>query len=226
MVADSDPSDELPLAARVVAQRATESAQPPEIPAPPTQPPPDTPPIPEAPPTINKKKPTHSKKKGRNQYTKDRDHDHEDSPARSISRDVSRNADERGTHTKTTSHETTGKHSKARGATSKITMTDMKRRVNGILEFITRKQVELANDPLSDLMLSPSSTGTRDDSQPTTKHNGDSSNMKPGGATPTMNGVVGAGPTDSLSIFKDMSCVEMMDSLTRDLMKWQQEYIH
>lgn len=218
----------MPLAARAVPHRATESAQPPELPpAPPTQPLPDTPPIPEAPPAANKKKPTHSKKKGRNQYTKDRDHDHEDSPARSISRDVSRNADERGTHTKTTPHEATGKHSKARGGTtSKITMTDMKRRVNGILEFITRKQVELANDPLSDLMPSPSRTGTQDDSHPTTKLNSDSSNTKPSGATATINGAVGGGPTDSLTVFRDMSCVEMMDSLTRDLMKWQQEYIH
>lgn len=105
-------------------------------------------------------------------------------------------------------------------------MTDMKRRVNGILEFITRKQVELVNDPLSDLIPNSSRTGTQNDSPPTTKHNGDSSNAKPGGATPTMNGAVGGGPADSLSIFKDMSCVEMMDSLTRDLVKWQQEYIH
>ncbi|KAI1116742.1 hypothetical protein F5Y14DRAFT_54026 [Nemania sp. NC0429] len=227
MAADSDPSDELPLAVRAVTQRATESAQPPELPAPPTQPPPDTPPIPEAPPTANKKKAAHSKKKGRNQYTKDRDHDHEDSPVRSTSRDVSRNADERGAHTKSTPHEGASKHSKARGgATSKITMTDMKRRVNGILEFITRKQVELANDPLSDLIPSASRIGAQDKSHPTTKPNGNSLSTKPGETDPTINGAVGSGPTDPLSVFKDMSCVEMMDSLTRDLMKWQQEYIH
>ncbi|GAW19625.1 hypothetical protein ANO14919_091130 [Xylariales sp. No.14919] len=225
---DSDPSDELPLAARAVANRATESAQPPDPPAPPSQPPPDTPPIPQASTTISKKKTAHPKKKGRNQYTKDRENDHEDSPARSISRDVSRNADEAGTNsTKHTIHETTSRQSKARGGmSSKITMSDMKRRVNGILEYITRKQVELVNDPLSDSTSSPSQAGTEDESIPPAKVNGDSSNKKPNGQTPTPNAAGANGPTDPAAVFKDLSCVEMMDSLTRDLMKWQQEFIH
>ncbi|TGJ85586.1 hypothetical protein E0Z10_g3131, partial [Xylaria hypoxylon] len=226
---DSDPSEELPLATRTVANRTAESAQPPDPPAPPSQPPPDTPPIPQAPTTISKKKSTQSKKKGRNQYTKDRENDHEDSPARSISRDVSRNADEAGTNTiRNTAHETTSKQSKARGGmSSKITMSDMKRRVNGILEYITRKQVELVNDPLSDSTSSPSRAGTEDDLIPLAKVNGDSSSKKPSGATPTRNAAESSGPTDTAAaVFKDMSCVEMMDSLTRDLMKWQQEFIH
>ncbi|KAI0097193.1 hypothetical protein GGR51DRAFT_484299 [Nemania sp. FL0031] len=224
---DSDPSEELPLAARTVANRATESAQPPDLPAPPSQPPPDTPPIPQVPATTNKKKATQSKKKGRNQYTKDRDNDHEDSPARSISRDVSRNADEGGGNTKSTSHEATTKHSKARGGmSSKITMSDMKRRVHGILEFITRKQVELVNDPLSDSVSSSSRAGTEDDSVPTIKVNGDSSTPKPGTEILTSNGAGSSGPMDPAAAFKDMNCVEMMDALTRDLMKWQQEFIH
>lgn len=109
---------------------------------------------------------------------------------------------------------------------SKITMSDMKRRVNGILEFITRKQVELANDPLSDSTSSPSQAGTEDDSIPTTKINGDSSNKKPSGDAPTTSGAGSSESTDPTVEFKDMSCVEMMDSLTRDLMKWQQEFIH
>ncbi|KAI0453342.1 hypothetical protein F5B21DRAFT_286745 [Xylaria acuta] len=224
---DSDPSEELPLAARAVANRTTESAQPPDLPAPSSQPPPDTPPVPQTQAITGKKKPTQSKKKGRNQYTKDRDNDHEDSPARSTSRDMSRNTDEGGANSKNASHEATGKHTKGRGGmSSKITMSDMKRRVNGILEFITRKQVELVNDPLSDSTSSPSQAGTEDDSIPTTRVNGDSSNKKPGGEAPTTSGAGGSELTDPAVAFKDMSCVEMMDSLTRDLMKWQQEFIH
>ncbi|KAI3328453.1 hypothetical protein F4824DRAFT_410513 [Ustulina deusta] len=225
---DSDPSDELPLATRTVANRTTESTQPPEPPAPSSQPPPDTPPIPQVPTTTTKKKSTLSKKKGRNQYTKDRDNDHEDSPARSISRDVSRNADEAGTnHTKNTSHEASGKHGKGRGGmSSKITMSDMKRRVNGILEYITRKQVELVNDPLSDSTSSPGLAGTADDPIPTVRVNDDSSSKKPSREASTTNGAGSSGLTDPAIVFKEMSCVEMMDSLTRDLMKWKQEFIH
>ncbi|KAJ2979702.1 hypothetical protein NUW58_g7136 [Xylaria curta] len=224
---DSDPSDELPLATRTLVNRTAEAAQPPDPPAP-SQLPPDTPPIPQAQTNASKKKYTQSKRKGRNQYTKDRDNDHEASPARSISRDVSRNADEGGANTKSTSHEATGKQSKGRGGmSSKITMSDMKRRANGILEFITRKQVELVNDPLSDSSSSPSQGGTEDCPTPTTTQiNGDSSNKKPRSEIPISNAVGSTEPIDTAAVFKDMSCVEMMDSLTRDLMKWQQEFIH
>ncbi|KAI1420221.1 hypothetical protein F5Y12DRAFT_774005 [Xylaria sp. FL1777] len=212
---DSDPSDELPLAVRTAANRPAESAQPPDPPAPSSQPPPETPLTLQVPSTTTKKKTTNSKKKGRNQYTKDRDNDHEDSPARSISRDVSRNTEEAGTNTKNTTHEPTNKHSKGRGGmNSKITMSDMKRRVNGILEYITRKQVELVNDPLSDSTLSSGQAATEDDAIPTANVHGDNSSKKH------------SGETDPAVMFKDMSCVEMMDSLTRDLMKWQQEFIH
>ncbi|KAJ3552744.1 hypothetical protein NPX13_g11043 [Xylaria arbuscula] len=224
---DSDPSDELPLATRTTTNRATESAQPPDPPAPASQPPPDTPPIPPAPASTNKKKSTQTKKKGRNQYTKDRDHDHEDSPVRSNSRDVSRHADEQGTNTKHTAHEPSNRHGKARGGmNSKITMSDMKRRVNGILEYITRKQVELVNDPLSETTSTASQAGTEDDAVPITKVNGDSAGKKPAVEISITNGAGSTGSLDSALIFKEMSCVEMMDSLTRDLMKWQQEFIH
>ncbi|KAI8632883.1 hypothetical protein F5Y19DRAFT_332743 [Xylariaceae sp. FL1651] len=224
---DSDPSEELPLATRVVANRITESTQPPDPPIPSSQPLPDTPPVPQAPTNINKKKPTQSKKKGRNQYTKDRDNDHEDSPARSISRDISKNTDESSTNnTKSSAHEGTGKQSKGKGGmNSRVTMSDMKRRANGILEYITRKQVELASDPLSDSASSPSQPATEDGSTPAIKVNGDSSEKKSSAETPTTNGVVSNGVADPLfKEFKDMSCVEMMDSLTRDLVKWQREF--
>ncbi|GAP91814.1 putative phd-finger domain-containing protein [Rosellinia necatrix] len=224
---DSDPSEEMPLSTRAVVNRTTESAQPPDPPVPSSQPLPDTPPVPAAQMATGKKKSTQPKKKGRNQYTKDRDNDHEDSPARSVPRDVSRNADEGGANAKNTSHETAGKQSRARGGvSSKITMSDMKRRVNGILEFITRKQVELVNDPLSDSTSGSSRAGTEDGSISTTKVNGGSSLTKPNRGAQTTDGGGSSELADPTAAFKDMSCVEMMDSLTRELMKWQQEFIH
>ncbi|KAI1504924.1 hypothetical protein F5X99DRAFT_331334 [Biscogniauxia marginata] len=230
---DSDPSEEMPLAARVTAHRTTESAQLPEPPQPSSQPPPDTPPAPPALTASHKKKSaTHSKKKGRNQYTKDRDnHDHDDSPARSVSRDVTRNADENGTsHTKASGHEGTGKHTKSKGGmNSRITMSDMKRRANGILEYISRTQVELASEPWSESKAKNNQGDGPEVTLPKISLNGgnNSSTTKLDGPLPTTNGSTSnivADPLFSMKGFKDLSCVEMMDALTRDLVKWQQEF--
>ncbi len=150
---DSDPSEELPLAARSVAQKAAtngiSAAQAPEsgtnvtrllpVDVPPvSQPTPDTPPAAVPPPSSTKvdKKRSH-KKKGRNQYTRDREE--EASPARSQSRDIK---DEHAAkHT-----EAVGKsHSKPKGGMgSRVTVSDMKRRAAALLNFITQTQMELA----------------------------------------------------------------------------------
>lgn len=205
--------------------RATESAQPPDPPVL-SQPPLESTPAPPTPVgTTTKKKPTHSRKKGRNQYTKDRDNEHEASPARSISRDVPRNADENGTnHAKNPAHEGAGKSKAKGGMSSRVTMSDMKRRVHGILDYISRKQLELVGEPLSDLSSAPSQAGT-EDGPATTKVNGDTSEQKATGEVPMTSGAASHVPADPTALFKEMSCVEMMDALTRDLMKWQQEFI-
>ncbi|RYP02806.1 hypothetical protein DL764_005602 [Monosporascus ibericus] len=229
--ANSDPSEELPLAARAAANRATESVQPPDPPAS-SQPRPDTPPTAQATASSNKKKGTsqHKKGKGRNQYTKDRDnHDHDDSPARSLSRDVTRNADENTTsHSKPAANDSSSKHSnKSKGGmNSRVTMSDMKRRANNILEYISRTQIELANDPLAESKASPAQNTTdygSADPVSHTKINGDGGNRKADNASLLTNGSAAAAGL-SLKEFKDMSCVEMMDALARDLVKWQQEF--
>lgn len=214
------PSEEVPLVARVAVTRSTDAVQAAPDPPPSSQPVPDTPPADQAPVASSKKKTVaQPKKKGRNQYTKDRDnHLQDDSPARSMSRDITRDKDE--SHTKH-HHEGGPKHPRSKGAmNSKITMTDLKRRANNLMEFITRTQVELANEPLSE-RNSPrqpaSEDGSRDGS--TSRPNGSSSKSSTERAA-TSNG----GPTPPLKDFKELSCVEMMDTLTRDLVKWQQEF--
>lgn len=225
---DSDPSEEMPLVTRTAANRATESIQPPDPPAS-SQPAPDTPPasVPQ-PSTQNKKKPApQPKKKGRNQYTKDRDaHEQDTSPARSMSRDISRNQDD---NNKSTPNEGSNKHhnSKTKGTiTSKVAMSDLKRRANNILEYITRTQVELANEPLSE-KNSPQRTATDDASAgpvPPIQHN-NGQEQRNGGPDEKVSAKSGAPGAPSVSAeFKDLSCVEMMDYLTRDLVKWQHEY--
>jgi hypothetical protein len=223
---ESDPSEEMPLAVRAAANRTTESVQPPDPPTS-SQPAPDTPPASQIPLNSHKKKaPTQHKKKGRNQYTKDRDmHDNEESPARSVSRDVPRHADEHGTaHTKAPTHEGGSKqHNKSKGGmSSKITMSDMKRRANNILEFITRTQVELANEPLSE-KNSPRQIAAGDGAGgdvPPMQINGGGSNK----AVAVHESRPAANGNSKVKDFKELSCVEMMDALTRDLVKWQQEF--
>ncbi|ETS78527.1 hypothetical protein PFICI_10589 [Pestalotiopsis fici W106-1] len=208
--------EEAPLATRVAATRSADTAQTAPDPPASSQPVPDTPPADQAPAASIKKKSTvHPKKKGRNQYTKDRDnHLQDDSPARSMSRDIGRDKDE--SHSK---HEGSTKHSRSKGAmNSKITMTDLKRRANNLMEFITRTQVELANEPLSE-RNSPRQPASEDGS-------GDGSASRSIGSKASADhvGASNGAPTPPIKDFKDMSCVEMMDTLTRDLVKWQQEF--
>jgi hypothetical protein len=245
---DSDPSEEMPLAAaRSTATRTTAVAAPvdepttkppsPEekakaappqvteqaVPPPSSLPSPDTPsavdPPPPPPPPRNDRKRSH-KKKGRNQYTRD-----DDSPARSQSRDIQKEKDDlgggAGSHRTGDNH-----HAKPRnkgGMSSRITMTDMKRRATALLDFISRTQVELAGETAPS---PPEGSGHEP------KVNGDSSTTatllptqrkQAGGVAPgeaKQNSDVSAPAKE----FKELSCMEMMDTLTRRLVKWQQEY--
>lgn len=102
-------------------------------------------------------------------------------------------------------------------------MTDMKRRAAALLDFISRTQVELAGE------TAPSPDGKGDESKdakvngepPAHAATSDDKKQADGIATPKaeQNGVV-----SDAKEFKELSCMEMMDSLTRRLVKWQQEY--
>ncbi|KZZ89654.1 transcriptional regulator Cti6 [Moelleriella libera RCEF 2490] len=146
--------------------------------------------------------------KGKNQYTKDRDLD-EGSPARSVSRDI-----QKGDEATTTGHPkssvTEHKSSKAKAnPANKMSMVDMKRRVAAIMEFISRTQVDLATEA----PLSQTSSGrqTPQETADTVQTNGDAVN---GNHT---------SPSDG-DRFRELNCMEMMDVLTRDMVKWQGHY--
>ncbi len=93
-------------------------------------------------------------------------------------------------------------------------MTDMKKRVTGILDFISRTQLELAGESMSPTAGEAAHKLIRGiaDGLPMIKVNGD--NSKAGNA----------GDGDAAKEFKDLSCLEMMDILTRQLVKWQKEF--
>lgn len=97
-------------------------------------------------------------------------------------------------------------------------MNEMKRRVAAILEFISRMQVEMAvagesiTPPERSNGTDPHTIGEQIESM-LTKTAGES-------LPDTSDGT--SMPTEKE--FKDLSSLEMMDVLTRHLLKWQQEY--
>jgi hypothetical protein len=183
---------------------------------------PDTPP-PSVPTTSHRKggRPPNARKGklGKNQYTKDRDGPDGDdpSPNRSQSRDVPRGDDNGQTPGNKGPGNEGSKPGKSKG-TSKITMTDMKKRVAAILEFITRTQFEMAGESMSLANGEAAEKMIRNiaDGLPMIKVNGDDSTegLKEGEA----------GEASANKEFKDLSCLEMMDVLTRQLVKWQKEF--
>ena len=240
---DSDPSEEMPLAARATAIRTVVTATAMATPAagrPSTANTtsatastitPST--VPEPPPPaqvaadasspnlvlarIDKKR-SH-KKKGRNQYTRDRE---EDSPARSQSRDI-----QKEDHGPTSNNNRTGgEHTKSNarlkgGMSSKITMTDMKRKAAALLDYISRTQVDLAAETMPETGANtPKANGGSAASAATSEKNAEDRAE----GVPPLENEKGTGSVRLEKDFKELNCLEMMDSLARKLVKWQQEY--
>ena len=99
---------------------------------------------------------------------------------------------------------------------SRTSLNDMKRRVAGILEYISHTQVDMAGSAAA--VITKSSTSS------SSPPNGTGSD-KPGVPTET---VVSAALSDLDAIdeqaFASLSSLEMMEVLTRRLIKWQNEY--
>ncbi|KAL2138199.1 hypothetical protein VTI28DRAFT_7285 [Corynascus sepedonium] len=233
---DSDPSEELPLATRAAASKAAQSSElsngtaatiTEAVQSPATAEPPNASnPAPDTPPTITvqtkaDKKRSH-KKKGRNQYTRDRDAHDDDSPARSQSRDIQK--DDHGVQSTGKTGGESGSKTNAKskgGMSSKITMNDMKRRAAALLDFISRTQVELAGESLSG-----PGAGAVNGTNGSSSTGSDKHLIPPESAAnnPPVLALGDAGDSAPAREFKELGCMEMMDSLTRRLVKWQQQY--
>ena len=99
-------------------------------------------------------------------------------------------------------------------------MSDMKKRVAAILEFISRTQLEMASEPKSPASGDATEKPTIGPAEglPVIKVNGnhgDEGGGKDGQASPS---------TVAEKEFTDLSCLEMMDILTRQLVKWQKGF--
>ncbi|KAI9804415.1 MAG: hypothetical protein M1825_001314 [Sarcosagium campestre] len=160
---------------------------------------------------------------GRNQYTKDRDdnsHARDTSMRRTQSREVG-GEDAPGPNGGPHHHGVNGdghKTGKARHANPhRTSMNEMRKRVAAILEFISRVQVEMAEE-----LTPPSSGGETATAAMVQNLAGSLPMIKVDGSTENtseQNGD-GAGEKD----FNQLSTLEMMDVLTGKLLMWQREF--
>ncbi|KAL4920855.1 hypothetical protein BDW62DRAFT_175417 [Aspergillus aurantiobrunneus] len=168
---------------------------------------------------------------GRNQYTRDRDingtgtdSNTGNSPRRGQSLETGGGSPWIGTISTPVNGTDTGKPSRPRYVHQRTTMNEMKRRVAAILEFISRMQVEMA--VAGESTTPPERTNDSDPQTVGAQLEGILSKSTEDGSTDNPDGsaVSGAIPMRTEKDFKDLSSLEMMDVLTRHLLKWQQEY--
>ena len=169
---------------------------------------------------------------GRNQYTRDRDNINGNgvdsglvnSPRRGPSHDNAADSPRVGANGPQVNGGESGKPSRPRYMhPQRTTMNEMKRRVAGILEFISRMQVEMA---VAGETSSPNGNGDRSNGELLKGMMDQIENAMAPPSTASEGGESGP-TTDGESKekdFKDLSSFEMMDVLTRHLLKWQQEY--
>ncbi|OJJ57036.1 hypothetical protein ASPSYDRAFT_59453 [Aspergillus sydowii CBS 593.65] len=206
----------------IVASPIKATANEPELP----QPGPDIsiPSLDSAPPRPSTRKsgrpPARRGRVGRNQYTRDRDlngtgtdSNTGNSPRRGQSLETAADSPRIGTISTPVNGTDTGKPSRPRYVHQRTTMNEMKRRVAAILEFISRMQVEMA---VAGESTTPPERANGTDQQ-TIGDQLESILSKGAEEGSTDN-------TDGEKDFRALSSVEMMDVLTRHLLKWQQEY--
>ncbi|KAL8738280.1 MAG: hypothetical protein Q9181_000915 [Wetmoreana brouardii] len=176
---------------------------------------------------------------GRNQYTRDRDPRPSDtfkqshngtSPARSHNSKEDHDCPRiNGTHNIHNGLGELGGNKSSKGRhmnPNRTTMNEMKRRVAGILEFISHTQIEMAAEvPLVPTIKTPPSSSSSSNVPPTTRRGRapvtppEEEQQK--SITAALN-VISA--ELKIEQFRELGSLEMMEVLTRRLMKWQGEY--
>lgn len=210
--------------------------------------PPDTSPTTQSQPNSHKKggRPPHGRKGklGKNQYTRDRDQldGEEQSPARSQSRDVGKGDEASSTRTNSDS-----KPGKSKTGTGKVTMLDMKRKVAAMLEFISKTQLEMVGESLTPThaesteklmrglagsiipMLKPNEEDkdkdAKDGDAPAVADAGKSAGPGCGGGNSNTADEKEKKDPPPEKDFNDLSLLEMMDHLTGQLVKWQNQFL-
>ncbi|PGH16284.1 hypothetical protein AJ79_01823 [Helicocarpus griseus UAMH5409] len=222
---DEDPSETI--------SPAKNTSNPPTI----TQPAPDTPSVTNessnTKPATRKtgRPPARRGRLGRNQYTRDRDSVNGNdmsgsinSPRRGQSRDTghgdSPTSGHLGPNGVYLNGGESGKPSKPRYMNpQRTTMNEMKRRVAAILEFISQLQVDMATNPEQTPTNGIGGAASAKEVAEQLANNIDQAMNNADNAEAN-----GSSSQPKEKDFKDLTSIEMMDVLTRDLVKWQQEF--
>lgn len=172
-------------------------------------------------------------KGGKNQYTRDTD---DGSPARSASRDVASrdetsDAPPRVGHARLAKADTHDGHGPGRGRPASkggrgVSMLDMRKRVAGMLAFIQQTQLEMAEAGEMKTPPDERQDGLEPQAQPPESEK--DKELK-GVMTGIMSGLKAANPDagggeEEAKEFKDLSLLKMMDVLTTELVKWQEQF--
>ncbi|KAL8943409.1 MAG: hypothetical protein Q9211_000998 [Gyalolechia sp. 1 TL-2023] len=168
---------------------------------------------------------------GRNQYSKDRDRpDTPKNPQDATSPTNSHSSKEGQASPRINGHShETGRSFKARHINPvRTSMLEMKRRVAGILKFISCTQVEMAAEASPALAPNTSSFPNALTAKAPVTPPDEGNSDKDGDAMQAaerQQKIIGAVAADiDFEQFKNLGSLEMMEVLTRKLMKWQGEY--
>jgi hypothetical protein len=181
---------------------------------------------------------------GRNQYTRDRDlaNGDGDTPMRDVGHDANGSGNGRGSPHHNGINGESGRSSKAKTHPARTSLNEMKRRVAAILEFVGQMQTQSSRQSNSGKETKSGSGSNSEKSTPVTGALGVVGLMKAvqaasdhvagevdgddsSDATANGNGlVVGKLKLRDEGEFRAMGSTEMMESLTRELMDWQQVY--
>ncbi|CAK7273234.1 Histone deacetylase complex subunit [Sporothrix epigloea] len=200
----------------------------------PSQPPPETPPPAVAPAmALSKSKggrPTH-RKKGRNQYTKDRDAWEDLNTNRTRSIDAPENGQGKsssGSGSGAFGRDSSNSKSVSRakgGATNRVSLMEMRRRVSAMSDFIGKTQIDIASgEYLAAAVAAPKAAKAVNGNSAT--------NPSSTATTPSSTSVPQhLGRTVAISSelatekdFKSLPLLEMMDTLTRNIIHWQNQF--
>lgn len=137
-----------------------------------------------------------------------------------MSRDIAKNREEPNGSNTARASTSDYKHKGKIATANKMSMLDMKRRVAAIMDFISRTQVDLAAEGNVGSNNNSPPAGAPPKNASSSKPNADSERPTNGKGFRSSSSAVPAANRE----FKDLSCIEMMDVLTRDMVKWQNQY--
>lgn len=182
--------------------------------------------------TVNSMKKTMKSKRGRvgrNQYTRDRDGDNRESPPPSRDSDGAGNGETTGTLLANGSKPARPRHINP----NRTSMNELRKRAAGILEFISRTQIEIAGEHTpsggnsvrgESSKTGPTATGLGNGASKLSTEIGEEPQSANADEVAGKGQEEGSAPGVDELLFKEMNSLQMMDVLTREIVLWQKQH--